>query len=459
MIFTSSRIYFLLLLVILKLNPVSNSQIIVNTFDKGNDYQNICQKETLSLILQDVDPNVDFFAENGNEKVRDICPFLKYTCCKDYQLERLASNLKKSFTFLSYRTEKLYDLFFTINEIQESTFTNLLNSINEQDIKCYNEKQITKYNSDLEKYKDNSSIKSHIESTKSSFIFSKKGLSEDFVLLKKFTLNYLKQMRNDNIERNKYYSNIICNMCSPIFSKYVKRNEKGKLTLELKVDTCNKLLKDKINFFSNVKIFKYVQKLLDLSFCSRKNSLAKKDYQSGPYQDFNVFVFDLNVFSMYKETYKGCISNKNSYISKDGKESSCLQSCKNSLNLFQVRVISMDKMLRAENEIRNMFIINTSTFDAAERIKQKLYLYSNFRKKFINMGILKLVGGEKSQENIDVVQTTLNSEYEFDNIDITVSYVTGLTFLLTDMNPIYYTSVSILINFALLFLIQLFNYD
>ena len=73
------------------------------------------------------------------------------------------------------------------------------------------------------------------------------------------------------------------------------------------------------------------------------------------------------------------------------------------------------------------------------------------------MGVVKLGEQNSKMEIINVITPVLNSQYAFSSIDISVSTVSGLSFVLTDMNSKYYNFISILHGSIVFLIILLTN--
>jgi len=453
MIYSVKNECFMLIIVLVLCSCTKGSQTLINIVRDGKQLENPCQNEVLASVVPGINENLKSTAFEGNDTVRDICPFLKYTCCNENQLKTLASQLNDSFKFLSFRSEQLYNMFLTINEIQEKNFQNFLENLKQSDVDCYNKMQDGQMQNVLQN--DEKESKTKLAALKKEYYFNESSALENFQKLKEKSVQLLKQIRSDDISRKKYYSNIVCNMCSPVFSKYMNKTDEGEDVLEVRVDQCNQLLRNAITVLKNIMSYQRVQRVLDLSFCARTNSMKSKNFNGGTADDMKLWTFDLKEFNDYINKNLMCIKYPKLYMATDEKDSFCRKQCYSGLRLFDINVITMNKVFRAENEIWNMFRNNSSSSEAEVRIKTKLEDYSNFRKIFINLGILKLETGQFMKESIQVLPSVSQAKFSFKQTKISVDKVSGLTFVMTDMNPKYY-NFSLILQSSILLVIGLF---
>ena len=149
----TNQLVKLLIIVSINFSFVLSSRHEVTIVRNGEILKNPCQTEVLSTYLSDINPSSKMEAKEGSDQVKDICPLLKYTCCNEYQLKKMANSLTQSFRFVNYRSDKLYGFFLLINEIQETNFKKFLINLKDSDIQCYNEKQMNDYNKLLKEFK------------------------------------------------------------------------------------------------------------------------------------------------------------------------------------------------------------------------------------------------------------------------------------------------------------------
>lgn len=447
MVTSTDRVTLCLIIVFQLAGFSRGSQNIVKIVRDKVEQQNLCASSVLSVFVPGIDPKSEFRAFEGSEGVRDICPFLKYSCCSQDQLSSMAANLRLSTEYNEYRIRHYYELFFLLNEIEESTFNAFLGSLTREDVDCYNAKQ-EKYFSTLHMNasdEGNSEVLKWLEQKKKSFFFDSKFLKERFHSFKLELIEAMERIRSINKFKNVYNGNLICNMCSPVFSKYFEQRE-GAFNLEIRADMCSSLIKDRIDFYYFFSKYEEVQRILNLSFCARTNSKPEKDFASLGHPDLLIWNFNAKAIEKNIEAHKECIVTSGAYSKTSRLYSQCTQFCANSFTFLSSKSLSVDKMINAKVEIWNMFQKADGDLPTDQVLDSKLKDYVDFRNKFIAHKLVKLVNGATTVEMIDSIPKVNPDALDIGAFVYNFSTDTGLSMIMSQMNPKYYVSGAFLLR-------------
>jgi hypothetical protein len=435
---SSQKSTMFLFLVSILCQWTQTSYNIVKTLQDDIEKENLCSTKPLSVFLNDIDPNQELTAFEGSPTVRGICPFLKYSCCNDTQLSDLTQKLTYSLSYINFRFQKFYELFFTLNEVQESEFSDFLKTLKPDDIKCYNDNQEAYYSDLVSKAKAHKDEEADewLKKTKDSFYYNETLLIKKFKDLKGRLLDVMERIRGIKLSRANFTGNLICNMCSPIFSKYFITKGKEVPEMEVRFDLCKSMLKEKMDYLNVLGTLEDVQSILNLSFCNRTNSNPDKNYDLPSHED--LLVWNINPQSLRKVTSdtKNCVQTIGAYDPTHPLYKQCSSSCVSSFFFLLDKAMSIDRLINSKIEIWNMFKNKGSSADTKTLLDKNLQNYWNERGKFEAMGIVKVTKkGNTFAETIEILPK-LHPEYvDLTNLDIKVNQNSGLAItVMTLMN-------------------------
>jgi len=272
-------------------------------------------------------------------------------------------------------------------------------------------------------------------------------------------LQEMKKMAKYNLEaidrfhvfKEKYYTGFICSICSPIFSRQLLLREGKNPLLEVNKNMCKEMFNEKINMLNTLKIFDNMQKLLDLSYCARTNSLSNKNYAGITQEDLRVSNVHMELITGLVIKYRSCIINDKFLMDQEHK---CNSYCQNSLDLVNVRMLSVKNIINADNEIKNMFSKNGQNSGSWYRIQKKMGEYENTRKAFKDKNLL-IYFNNNELENIFIAKQINQPLVDFLKLEIIVSPHSGVNFTRNSMSFLHINES----NFVSILMIGMFIYS
>jgi hypothetical protein len=449
MLFINSEKHFLIpvLIVVLTLSRVLNSPVEIVSKESGVVNYNSCQDRILKSYFNDMESDKKRYGWKDDNSVTDICPYLQYTCCTRQQILDLTVPMKKLFSFFRKRESYLLKLISTIQKITSKKFKEFLLDFKEKDIKCYNKIQSTKMNIRMRKFKNNPGILAKLQTESNHMKFNLEVIHDKFDFILNQLDNLKKELENEIESREKYYSSIICTMCSPILRKYFKADNYYNV-LYIRQKECNYVLShDIFNLKINQFIFK-IQTLLDLSYCARKNSKPELDYGDGKYSDVYIINFEIDTINENISKRKQCITNINSYrtTSSDSKMNPCSLMCKNSLGIFDIRLRNVGLFMIAENEINHVYLNNSGFGGPVKRLEEERERYISQREPFIQNKHIREVGTGIGNELFTIIRENDDQINYFDHPFLEVELYSGFDLDITQMNKKYFEYSRIFIS-------------
>lgn len=434
--FNSKRTLWLVLLSIWA-TVQDSSQTLTKTISDLKKSQP-CQTAALSTFIPSISPTDSLNPFESPPPILDICPNLRYSCCQEEQLKGLIEQLKQTFKFLNYRGELMNEVFTLIGSVPEDRFRSFLSELGRSDVECYNSIQNDIIDAKLAKFSDKPELLKVINQRRKHVQFDLKKLMSSFQFLKDNIKSYVRKMRNTYSNREKYYSGMVCSMCSSKFSHQFELGGDGKPFLEINRDMCNQIIMEKLEFIISIEIFPFLQKIIDIVYCRRKNPKSNKNYGSLEWKDLNLIVFDLETIPEYKTRRNECIQNDSSYVEGPDGASECVKYCEGGLGFFELRMVSMKKFIRVENELHNMFVREMNSAESAsERLESQINKYYLERDRLINAGLLEY-NSDSQIETMWYIKSAPKANLDFTKSKITVTNYLGLQVAKTPMNPAYY---------------------
>ena len=437
---------------------VKPSPTIIKVLKDGIKLENPCQTDLLSSFVPSIPYGKPLIATKASNDVRDMCSYLKYSCCNATQLNGLAEHLKHSFKYLDYRSTIYHQLFSRVNEVAQETFDVFIDELTDEDKTCYSDIQKKRHEKKVKKHSKNHVIMDMLRKKEDRLNFNADIMKDNFKILKSLTIPYLKKIDEDQKARKAYYSGFICTMCSPSFYTNAELTDDGDPMLVVNRYFCVNRLKEKINFSNHLEVFKYLQYMLDIIYCARKNSLKTKDFhkESDRWEDNNLLVFDLEEIPSYLKVRNDCIKTEHSFQLNLDAKNNCRDMCQSTIGLFKIPVITMEKIIQCENELHNMFFSN-DTVSASKRYERIISAYMEHRTPLVEMGVVEVSTENKILEKINILKTLPHSRIDWSKSKILISSRFGINVVDIPMSPKYYKFVSdlnILLALIFVFLIK-----
>ena len=279
---------YLTILLLLHSLSASSFPIIIRNGD--TKIVNPCSVRTLSSFLPTVKYGRGLTITESNPEIQKICPSLKYSCCTQVMLGDLSAQLRKSFAYLEYRMTHLKKLFKMSKSIAKETYSLFLQKRTFSDINCFNKIQDEKLKRSKFKFRKNSSILKKIDENRKGNYFNQKGMNESFHALKSNLWRINEILENYIVNKKALYGGMVCSMCSPSFFKFlhVSHTEEPNV-LEISKHQCSQILLEKKRMTSFQYMLSHMQKIIDISFCAKNNSLENLNYGSDDwFQNFVV---------------------------------------------------------------------------------------------------------------------------------------------------------------------------
>ena len=275
---------------------------------------NPCSVRTLSSFLPEVKYGKNLVVTESDSEIQKICPSLKYSCCNEEMLGNLTSQLRKSFEYLEYRISHLKKLFKMSKSIAKETYSLFLQKRTFSDINCYNKIQDEKLKRSKFKFRKNSSILKKIDDNRKGNYFNQKLMNESFLSLKSnlWRINEILESYIGN--KKELYGGMVCSMCSPIFFKYLHISHSDEANvLEISKHQCSQILLERKKMTSFQYMMSRIQKIIDISFCAKNNSLENMNYGTDDwFQNFVVSVDIVQVENLNTKV-QNCIEDPRLY--------------------------------------------------------------------------------------------------------------------------------------------------
>jgi hypothetical protein len=426
------------MLLILSLSwKINSSYTRVEQIIDGVKVVNPCSTEALGSIIPSIDQNSSRLGGLSEPKIQAICPFLKYSCCNLDELNYLVKEFQATLAYLKYRIQVIIGLFFKIQEIAHETFDVFLNELTDDDKKCYNEVIHNRMERFTKKYEDYPEVVKSVRERLKLSNYDYKNTTETFLYLKTNISNFINDLKDEQTEREKYYTGFACSICSPYFSKFINKS-KDDYILKINKFMCKKKIQDQYLVYKNVGLYKYIQSVIDLSYCVRNNSKKELNYKNVSPENLLLLTIPVEFFNLRMKLRKKCMNDPELFITQKLEEGTCPQLCKDNLTMFDRDMISFDKLVMAENEIENMFFRDPdSKTTPNENLQKKMDKLNSIRKYYIDEGYVTL-DQENERENLIIIKEKKGSDLVFKDAKIEIDNFFGLNVYHTSMNPEYY---------------------
>lgn len=397
----------------------------ISTLKKNLNENRLCQADILSNFFDEVNPSDTIIPFNTETRVRGLCHNLEYSCCQHSQIKKLSIQIQKSLSYLAFRNTYMKRLLEVINKIKESDFLEFLDHFTETDAKCFDDAQNKFYDEKIKLFENNPAIKKMLETRRQDELFKKQILIREFKELKAMLKLNIEAIEHNSEFREKYYSGMVCTLCSPNFTHHVEISQQREPLLEISKSMCKQMLQEKISTLNSLQNLNMIQKIIDLSFCARTNSQKGKDISSIRFHDLRIINPYMELIPENIKKFQRCIVNEQNFFDK---ENECSQFCLQSLNMMQLKMLSVDNVIYAENEIYNMFSPEAGSTNSEHRIQSQAKQYMEMRQKLIAEDLLVFAEAERI-ETVFVVKSLVNKTIDFSKLDIVVTPHEGLNFL------------------------------
>ena len=415
---------------------------------------NPCSNDLLSNFFSDVDPTSLDTAVKSSKEIVNACPTLRYSCCDISKIKKLKSQANDALNFKDFQLEYMKKMFNLAKQIPMETFEVFLSEMTNEDIKCYNQMKANE-GSKLISVFAGAKI-SLLEDNEPANVFDIEKLKNTFQELQERITPYLKQINSVFSSYRKYYSGLICSVCSPNMVKNFKKNEEGQFELNVNQFMCQSVGKTQLKALAMNYIYGYIQELINVTYCVRNNS--KKDvykYDEDKWEDNVITSFDPYKIPNYMENREFCVNTDNAFTLPEMSKFDCKEFCQNSLNLFDLTVFNLTSVIRIENNLRQMFYGESSPEDAKKRLDRNMDTYLARRQQEVDKGILTMK--EKSHTGkISVFKLVDNHVVDFSKLNLSVDMHLGANFRSTPMDEMFFNFLKIISMFAIINFMILF---
>ena len=389
------------------------------------------------------------------QSITDRCPSIRtQTCCSESTISHMTAQMRSSLKLMRYRGSRLEKLFAKITGLANETFNVFLNELTNKDTDCYNQHVQNKIEAIIKEYPNDQGLIDILNKQLSFRLYDKKKMENTFDQLKKLAKTYMGKIEKGNQGREDYYSGFICSACSPNFSKQfsVAENDGVKeVTFHVNKFMCKKVIKNEIAVINSMEIYDHLQKILDLSYCVRKNSKPQKDYSSIDSEQLQMLSVPSEFFPSYLEKRNGCLADEDAFLEDESSDQNCINYCKKGLALFSINMVTLNKVIMAENEIFNMFHNSDQNhYDPDQRIYNHLNDVKEKREEHIESGTLVINPNNPQGVIVTILKEKYDSVFKFKNLKIEVEPYFGMNFYHTPMDPKYYSFTYI---FKIMFLV------
>jgi hypothetical protein len=401
----------------------------------------------LSNFFADIAPGSRLTAKSNDKEVLNICQNLKYTCCNMSNISKLIDQLKDSLSYMQYEFDKINSMLERALSIADETYKIFLSELSDADIKCYEDINAKFYKDKLDYFKNSIKAKQMLEKQETRYSYFHSRSFQRFLKLKKLIGPYKKKMEKLLKDRKKFYSSFVCSMCSPSFSKVFTKQENGIFNLEVNKFLCQRLLKKRILFKNSLYIYRYLQDMVNLMYCVRKNSKKEKmDYDDLSWEKHNIESFDTDIIPDYISRRRKCLMEPNAFILNKVKDVDCKKACKHSLKLFSTKTDKLGKYIKIENDIVQMFYTKGVDKEKTKnRFKEKMDAYYEYKHNALDKGILYYSDKDKSLR-IQILRLEKDRIVDFKKMELSISKHIGLNVVNTPMDKMYYENVPAFVN-------------
>ena len=463
MYFNSSKIacfkYLILLLTIISTpHIILKSRFKVTMRYHGVTLVNPCSTSMLGNFFPDVKAGSVIPAEEHLSFVTNICPNLRYSCCRVDRIKTLVHQLQQSLKYMDYQFVQIQKMLERAEFIAEESFKIFLSEMTGDDIKCYNDIQENLYNDKMERFKESPKLVKLLKQNKYTYKFSKELSLQRFLKMKSLTGPYLNKMESLFSNREKYYSSFVCNMCSPTFTKYFRKRKDGIFELDVNRHMCKRLVKKRIAYHNSLYLYKYLQDIINLTYCVRKNSKKDQmDYDNLSYEEHKLLKFDIETLPHYLEKRRECLNTPGAFMSDKVKGVNCRAVCKHSLKLFDAKIGNLDHFIKIENDLTQMFQTKNSKEEAKKLYEEKIKKYHEIRQEQIEKGILFV--DEGGNDRIRILRTIKNNPVDFRKMEISVDRHLGVNVQNTPMDQEIIHSSARVLGIAILGLMIMLGFN
>jgi hypothetical protein len=362
---------------------------------------------------------------------------------------------------MDYHFKTIKKTFDKAQQIAEETYQIFLSELSDDDIKCYNDIASKTYDAKKKRFEGNEKLLNILDSVKSTYKFDKTQSKQRFLKMKSLIGPVLNKIEKIVETRQKYYSSFVCSMCSPMFAKLFAKNDKKYFQLEVNSHMCKRLLKKRIAYKNSLYLYKYLQDVVNLTYCARKNSKKEKfDYEDYSWEDHNLVTFDLETLPDYMEKRRKCLNTPNAFILNNIQGVDCRGSCKHSLKLFDEKITKLDKYIKIENDLTQMFFNRESKEKTKERLDKRMKFYTDLRQKKFDEGVL-FTDKKTGQERIMILKADKEDDVDLKGMEIVIDKHLGLNVQNTPMDNTFYLNNGVISKLTfilgLLFMSQLLN--
>lgn len=406
-----------------------------------------CQASILSGFFEDVKASDTISTIDNDPRIQQLCPNLQYSCCQFGQMKKLALQIQESLSYLTFRNTFLKNLLQAVERIKEADFNDFLKKLTQEDIGCFDDAQNNFYNLKLQTFDSNEAIKKMLESRQGEQLFDSSRLLREFKELKGLIKLNLATIEHNREFREKYYTGVVCTMCSPQFTRQIEFSSEKSPLMEVNKMMCKHILQEKISTLNSLKSFNTIQKVIDLSFCARKNSQKNRDYSGVGMEDLGIVNVYMEMIPENIKKFHQCVVNEQNFFDQ---QSECKRVCQQSLDMVDIKMMSIEKIINAENEIRNIFARESEFTNSYHRIQSQIKSYRDTRQKYISNELL-IYNETSRNENVFVIKTNGDPLVDFAKIDIVVTPHGGVNFLSKPMSFLAAKSVLLFYSFFVFF--------
>ena len=432
------------------------SNFMIRMKQEGTVKTNVCNVAVLSSYIGQIRPDRLFTAFEASDDVTNICPSLKYSCCTHSDLNAGIDELKDAFAYMTYRIKIIESFTHQFKIMAKETFKLFLMQLTSDDIQCYNKIQKKKLDVRREILKDHPTLLAQSEKNYKTNMFNRATMEEVFAGIKSTQSLLISAIKTENENRKKYYTSMLCSICSPMFYKYFRLNEDGKPVLKINKNHCIELLRQRYKSAERVLAFENYQKVTDLVLCAKKHSRKDRDYGNFTWEDVNYLFVDPSVARDYAAKKGHCIKHQDLFFLPESEPYNCHSACKDVLGLFRIYKFKLRRMIRAENDMFHMFDNLNNDEDPDERYRKKNEeIKANYR-IWGATGILNKSPLDKRICEISFMTKSKHWQVDLQDSVIEVSNYFGINFISTPMNLKYIKANRILSILVLGLLLVLF---
>ena len=437
-ILDSFSLRLMLILSVLTSFSLSSRRVLKIT-SLGITRENPCNTDVLKTFLPKSLVKLTGF--KSNNETHNMCNNLVYTCCNPEAINKMTSDFTLTYRYLTYRTTQIKKLFTNTAQIAPETMDIFLSELTEKDISCYNNIQNGSVNELQEAHKDNKEMVERLEKQKSLIQFDAVKIMTNFSKIRKMVEPYIEVLNEQQIFMGKYYSSFICSVCSPEFVR-ILQTDRNPPVFNLQTQLCVDLLGSRNESFVWKNLYAFTQSIVDLAYCAKHNSKPNKNF--GNYTSSEIYITSVDplVVPQLMEKYTECINEPLKFHPVGGAESECMALCKKEMMVPKMRILLIDLIMNAENEIHNMFLATSESVHPDTRIKNLIDKFNILRDILEEKGILENPDGKFNYLNI--ITQVKNPPIDFSQVQMKISKVGALGTKDNKMNIKYYIGVKLL---------------